>query len=244
MQFNDTTSRNGLIQSCELWTGLGTSQISGDATALKDFTRLINANYHKIVTMILESIGDWDFDDPNLDNTGFIKTYNLTASTQYVKLPLSDKILKVKRVEVTYDGVNWYKAEPMDISEYSPATSQSSNLSNDFSQSKPFYDLVGNYIYLYPVPNANVTAGLKLWITREVDEFTTSDTTQEPGFDEPFHEMLSVGASMDYALAKGLSNAGNIAAKLSDYELRLRRYYSDKEQDTKYIMKSAYVDYN
>lgn len=244
MNFNETTSNSGLIQSFEFWTGLGLAQVSGDATKLKEATRLINVNYHKVVTMILDSMDGWDFDDPNLANTGFIKTYDLTSGTQYVSFPLTDKVLKIRRVEVSYDGTNWYKAEPMDIGEYGDAVSQSTNLTNDFATTKPYYDLVGNYVYLYPVPTASVTGGLKLWITREVDEFATTDTTQEPGIDEPFHDMIAIGASLDYAVAKGLENVNSLAARFADYELRLRRYYGKKEDEREIVLKPAYENYD
>lgn len=243
MQFNDTSGLNGLIQSCEFWTGLGNGQISGDTTKLKEFTRLINNNYHKIVTVILDSMDGWDFDDPNHGDTGFIKSYNLTAGQQYVSFPLSDKILKIKRAEVTYDGTDWSRAAPMDINEYSRAVSETTNISDDFEQSAPFYDLRGNYVYLYPIPDINVTNGLKLWVTREVDEFTTADTTQEPGFDEPFHEMLAIGSSLDYGLAKGLENTGNMAQAFTAYEQRLRRYYGEKQDERAYTLKASNVNY-
>jgi len=243
MKFNDVTDNAGLIQSCEFWTGLGLAQISGDTAKLKEFTRLINNNYHKVVTAILESMDGWDFDDPNHANTSFIKSYNLVSGQQYVSFPLSDKILKIKRVEISYDNTNWYKAEPMDINEFTQAVSQTTNISNSFTKSDPYYDLVGNYLYLYPIPDLAVTSGLKLWVSREVDEFTSADTTQEPGIDEPFHEMIAVGASLDYALAKGLSTVNNLATKYADYEPRLRRYYSKKEDDRQLILKSSAENY-
>lgn len=243
MQFNETTNLTGLIQSAEEWSRLGKAQISGNTDRLKRFTRLINSNYHKVVTMIFESMDGWDFDDPNLANTGFIKTYNLVADTASVTLPVADKILKVKRVEITYDGTTWYHAAPIDINEYGDVSVQAT-IAGHFKQTQPYYDLVGNYVYLYPVPEANSTNGLKLWVAREVDEFTTADTTQEPGFDEPFHEMLAVGASRDYAIQEGLSNTESLAAVFSEYEQRLRRYYGKKEDDRHLVLKSTNESYN
>lgn len=243
MNFSDTTGLTGLIQSCEQWSRVGLAQISGNTNRLKRFTQLINNNYHKVVTMILESMDEWDFDDANLANTGFFKTYNITANTQTVTLPLSDKILKVKRVEITYDGTNWFLASPMDVNEYGGGTNQT-DVNNSFSTSQPFYDIQGNYIYLYPVPTASVNNGLKVLVTREVDEFTTADTTQEPGIDEPFHEMLAVGASRDYALQEGLSHAGDLNAVLQDYEARLKRYYGSKQMDRRMTLKSTDESYD
>lgn len=242
MVYNDTTSNLGLIQSCEDWARLGLAQISGNTNRLKKFTRLINNNYHKVVSMILESMDGWDFDDANLDNTAFIKTYDITANTQSVKLPLSDKILKIKRAEITFDGTNWYRMAPMDLNEYGGVTT-AAEIANNFSTSQPFYDLVGNYVYIYPIPTASVTGGLKLWIVREIDEFATSDTTQEPGFAEPFHDMLAIGSARDYALQEGLAHAGDLTVVFNDYEARLRQFYGNRETDRHLVMKSADESY-
>lgn len=242
MQFNDTTNLNGLIQSAERWARLGKAQISGNTDLLKYFTLLINNNYHKVVTMIFDSKDGWDFDDPNHGDTGFIKTFDLVANTQSVTLPVSEKILKVKRAEVSFDGSNWYRAQPIDINEYGGVAVQS-EIAGNFAKTSPYYDMQGQYVYLYPFPDANVTDGLKLWVAREVDEFTTADTTQEPGFDEPFHDMLAIGASRDYAIQKGLGHAADLSAVYADYEARLRRYYGEKQEDRHFVLKPNNEDY-
>lgn len=242
MKFNDTSGLNGLVQSCEFWTGKGNAQISGDSTSLAEFTRLINVNYHKVVTMVLSSMDEWDFDDANIGDAGFIKTYNLVSGTQTVTLPASDKILKVKRAEITYDGTTWYRLSPLDINEYGD-TSDAATVANNFSKSSPYYDVHGNYVYLYPIPDAAVSGGLKLWVVREIDEFTTADTTQEPGIDEPFHEMIAIGASLDYAFAHNLASANGLASKFVDYEQRIKQYYGSRQEDRAMTMKPSNVDY-
>lgn len=242
MVFNDVSTKDGLIQSCEFWTGKGDAQISGDSTALAEFTRLINISYNKVVTMILASMDEWDFDDINNADTGFIKTYNLVSGTQTITLPASDKILKIKRAEITYDGSTWYKLNPLDINEYGD-TSDPTTIANNFTKSKPYYDVHGNYVYLYPIPDAAVSGGLKLWVTREVDAFTAADTTQSPGIDKPFHDMIAVGASLDYAFAHNLANVNSLAAKFVDYENRLKQYYGSRQEDRAIVMKPSNVNY-
>lgn len=243
MNFSETTNKTGLIQECEFLSGIGDTQISGNTSNLKLFTRLINSRYHLLTTTIFKAMDEWDFDDPNHANTGFEKTYNLTGSQRYVELPVSDKILKVKRVEVSYDGVNWKRANPVDVNEISDAVS-SSTIDGKFSTSTPFYDLIGKYLYLYPMPTASVTGGLKVWIAREIDEFATTDTTQEPGFDEPFHRMLAIGAALDWAIAKGKENKNDLAALWNDYEARLINYYGKKNADRQYILSGQSVNYD
>lgn len=243
MEFSNTSTLGGLIQECELLTGLGNTQISGNTTNLKIITRLLNATYHEVVTMILDSQDEWDFDDKN--HTDYpILTTSLVASQQDYTLPASLKALKIKRVEITYDGSQWYKAEPLDINELGIAT-DTTTISGNFSTGSPRYDLQNNALFLYPIPSSNVSGGLKIWVSREIDEFTTADTTQEPGFDEPFHRMLAVGASLKYAMAKQLSNRKELIEEYGDYEKRLRGYYGNKQKDRDVIaMQAAYVDYN
>lgn len=242
MQFSDTTTRNGLIQDCEFWTAIGDAAISGTTATLQHFTRLINARYHQVVTMILRAQDEWDFDDA-VKTDYPIYTTSLVADQADYTFPTSLKILKIKRVEVTYDGgTNWYKAEPLDINEYTKNTT-AATISQNFVKTSPFYDIQYNSLFLYPVPTAASTNGLKIWISREITEFATSATTAEPGFDEPFHRMLSIGASLDYAVAKGLSNKNDLAALWADYEARLNEYYGSKQKDREYILKPGYQDY-
>ena len=58
-----------------------------------------------------------------------------------------------------------------------------------------FYNLVGSNIELFPAPSSSevtATAGLKIYVSREVDEFVSTDDTQEPGIPKPFHKILSL----------------------------------------------------
>jgi len=244
MQYSNTTTKDGLIQDCEFWTNLADAGISSNATLLAKFNGRINSWYHKVVTMILESQDEWDYDDSN--HTDFpILTTNLVASQQDYAIPVSEKVFKVKRVEVTYDGTNWYKAEPMDINERGLATDTTS-IAGAFSTSQPKYDIQYESIFLYPIPSSDVTAGLKIWWTREVDEFVVGDTIQEPGIDEPFHRMLSIGASYDWLIVNKPENTTLITrleGLLADYEARLKRHYGSKQKDRQYTLKSAYVNY-
>jgi len=169
-----------------------------------------------------------------------VVTSDLVATQQDYTLPASEKILKVKRVEVQYTtNGQWFKAEPLDIAERSSAT-DTTTLAQDFVKTAPFYDLAYNAVWLYPIPDSAVTGGLKLWVMREIDEFVTSDTTQEPGIDEPFHRLISLGASLDWAVAKGLSNKNDIAAQVGDLESRMIRHYTTKNADRRFVFDSVY----
>lgn len=245
MVFNDTSGKSGIIQQCEFWTGMGDTAISGDSTLLlKIFTGLINIAYHQVITKILKAQDEWDFDDPNIGDTGFMKTYNLTANTQYIDIGLTSKILKVKRVEVELDNANWKKAEPLDIGELDFGTSDTTLIASHFSTDYPKYDQHGRYVFFYPIPLISVTAGAKLWVTREVDEFVVGDTTQEPGFDKPFHQLIPLMAALDWGLSHRLDNRAEVASKIATLTADLEVYYGKKNEDRQLSAKAYVEDYN
>lgn len=210
-------------------------------------TIAVNSWYQKANDIILSYQDGWDFDDPKWGDTGNVKTYNLTADTQNVDIDTeTNKIIKLKRVEVTYDGTNWYKAEPMDINEFSKGTGTATNISGSFTKSEPYYDMVGEEIFLYPTPTANVTNGLKLWFSRDVDVFTSAEVTAgtvSPGLANQFHRYLSVGAALDYAVGYNLENKNYLANLVADYEERMKKFYGRRNEDRQFIFKGAEVNY-
>lgn len=233
MDYNDTTTKLGLVQDCEFLCQFNDGDISGNATMLATFTRLMNKHYHKTVLAILEAQDTWDFDDKNFSDYP-IATTPLVAGQRDYTFPVSLKILKIKRVDVTYDGTNWYRANPIDSGLPVDGLGNSTFEDSLVSISSPRYDAKSNAIWVYPLADASqVSAGAKIRIEffREIEEFTASDTTKEPGIDRPFHQMISLGASMEYAVAKMLGNAGNLADLYRDMEQRLKEYYSRKEVD-------------
>ncbi|MEB3330854.1 MAG: hypothetical protein VKQ33_16655, partial [Candidatus Sericytochromatia bacterium] len=126
-----------------------------------------------MTTEILSAIDGWDFKAETA-------TTNLVASQQEYVLPAD--ILKIKRVEVTYDGTNWAKANFFDINEKTGSTS-TTDIANEFNTNEPYVDLMDDSLMIYPIPSSNVTAGLKIWYEKEQDELTAA--TDEPAFARP-----------------------------------------------------------
>lgn len=240
--YNDTSGKTGLMQDFEFLIGTEDARITGNATLKAQVTNLFNRKLHQAQMVILNSLDGWNYDDVN--HTDYpILTGDLVANQQSYVFGAAEKIIKIDRVEVTYDGTNWYKAEPLDINEIGSATDTTSNADN-FSTDKPYYDMRGDSLYLYPTPTAAVTGGIKIWIVREPDEFTTSDTTQEPGIDEAFHRYISLGAAVDWAVAKKLPNYNTLKAEFLELEGRMKQHYSNKIDDTNMQFKPAYINYD
>jgi len=251
MQFSDTSAKAGLVQYAEVLTGLGDAAISGNTTLLAQFTSLINRAYHKVVTMVLDSQDEWDFDDNNHSDYAVLSA-SVVANQRDYQIPVGEKVLKIKRLDISYDGTNFYKAEPFDINEsglgmgLTSDSTQEATIDGRFERTQPKYDLRGNSIWIYPRADAtDVANGGKIRIewTREIDEFTVADTTQEPGIDEPFHPLIVKLACVDYLLGHDQNKADRIKRDALEDEQRLKTYYSDKQEDRNNVLKAAFVDY-
>ena len=236
------------MQRCEYWTNKGDAVITGNTLDFARFTQSINNWYQKTVTMVLESQDEWDFDDLAHGDFPIVKTPLVDAQRDY-SIPASEKVLKLKRVDITYDGSTYFKAEPIDTGETSISFGDDTKTDGHFHKNAPFYDTQYGSVSIYPRANAaDVANGAKIrmeW-TREIDEFTVADTTQEPALDEPFHEMLAIGASFDWLLINKPQNTTLITrleGLLVDYERRLRNHYSTKQEDRKYMLKPADLNY-
>lgn len=197
----------------------------------------LNAHYDYFVNEILESMDDWEFQAE-------VATCNLVASQQEYTLPTD--IIKLKRVEVTYDGTNWYVANHFDINERSEPT-DSTSVNADFSTSKPYFDLMDTGLFLYPIPTANVTAGLKIWY--EKNATALSAVGDSPVFMKAFHKGLAYGAAKDY-FEKFLDNKANqaklIQAEKNYYSTleRMKQSYQRRNQDRPYVVLPAYGEYD
>lgn len=192
-----------------------------------DLDASLNMYYDLFVSEILDAMDEWDF---NAD----IATADLVANQQEYVFPTT--LLKIKRIEVTYDGTNWYKAEPMDVNEVGHATDTTS-IRNHFITSEPYFDLMDTSLMLYPVPTANSTAGIKIWYEKNVDHLSAD--TDEPAISRSFHKGLCYGAAKDYFekyINVGSNNvkAQTASGNLETYIQRAKVFYRKKSQDRHY----------
>lgn len=222
MQFSDSSTKTGLVEDVRFLTSTDSNSF---ATA--DITRSINRYYYKAVMAAWESQDAWDFDDAN--QTGFaIATTDLVNAQQDYALPST--ALKIRRVEAKDSAGNWVKLEPISLEEIPVA-------SDEFMETNAmprFYRLERNSVMLYPKPataSVTTTNGLKIHFLREVDEFTASDTTQEPGIAEPFHRILSLGAAYDFCVTREKPQAQTLKAELEQLIMELRKFVSSRYLD-------------
>lgn len=221
--------------------------VNADTVSYPDANLLIDINiwYQKVISMILESMDEQDFDD--MRKTDYpIKTTSMVAGQRDYSIPVSEKVLKIKRVDLSYDGTHYYKANPLDDGEVNYGWGNDTDIDVNFSQYQPRYDVKYNSIFIYPL---GVSGGIvRVEWERNVTPFTSADyttvltdSTVVPGFDDPFHPMLAAGPAWEFAVQRQLPQLGQLTTGLQDWELRLRTAYGKKNLD-RVLALSAYQD--
>ena len=244
MRWSETTNSTGLVQDITFLTGLDTNAVS-----LAHRARLANMWYYRAAILAWKSDPDWQFDDPNIAVSS--SDNNWTYDATYVGLPratrtmtddvriyrLPTNALSIERVEILRSDGNWYVVDPITESNI-PRVNAPEGAANfaisEFYKTKGiprFYNLIGANIELFPAPDSSqvtVASGLKIYVSREIDEFVGTDTTQEPALPEPYHRILSLGASYDIALAKGLQNAAQLKKEVEQLLFEMQDFYTKR----------------
>lgn len=237
------------------------TQLTGADTTSNGYptaNRLIDINswYHKIVsTMIYGSQDESDFDDQR--NTTYpMKTVLLVAGQRDYPIPVSEKVVGIKRCDISWDGgTTWYRASPIDSSEISRGMGRMSDstsentLDGDYDKTQPVYDSKYNSIFIYPRATAqDVTNGaiMKLEWQREVTPFTSGELstgTEVPGFDTAFHPILAYGPAFEYCVINNPTLAKSLYGVLQDYESRLQKVYGLKQRDRTMVLQANIKNY-
>ncbi len=208
---------------------LGISRSNTTQYPLADFIRSANNWYRRANNWIWHSTGTFEYDDSNYTNLP-IATTDLVADQRDYLLPSTAQ--KIDRVEVKDAGGDWQVLKAFDKSQTQTAMEELYSTSGMPQR----YDMVGNSIMLYPAASSEMTTlsqGLKLYFSRDIDEFTTSDTTASPGFSESFHELISIGAAIDYANVIDQSRLGVLNNQLVELKKELEQFYGSRHRDLK-----------
>jgi hypothetical protein len=228
MQFNDTTNLNGIIQEIERMTDLGSTYISGDATRLKDFTSTINRVSSRVWHTIFMSSGNWQYDDSN--NTDLPQsTTNLVSAQRKYTIP-SDA-LTIQRIECKDASGQWYELKPITKEMVHQGLDEFMK-----SDSQPmYYRLLGNTLEMFPASNYASTAGMKVYYDRGSVAFVSTATTATPGFAGEYHEIIPIGASIEWLKVKQ-PNTPSLTILTNDYlkiEDNIKKFYGKRFKDMK-----------
>lgn len=240
MVFNDTSTKLGLIQNCEmrLFGDNGYGQISGDTNKLYQFTERINRAQDRFIFLAMTADGRWQYDDTNYTDYG-IATTDLVAGQKDYTLAVShlemEKVLILPSATSTnYQILSTTDQDDIDAKAYLENPSTVTGV--------PYrYDKRANSIFLDPVPSYNATSGIKIYFKRGPSYFIYSDTTKVPGFASIFHDYLALHASRDYALDRTLAIATSLDELVTRAETAITKFFSQRDKDERHVMRGKKI---
>lgn len=226
MQFSDTTNKNGLIQDCEFWTGLGDARISGNATLLKVFTNLINRRADRLYGRLGVRSPLSQTDDTNYDNHPF-STFAIASGThdyQFLETEDGEAITDITAVMIQRSAADtdYYELDKLTLDTPGAALVMSPN--SDNTGIPTGYIERNNTVFFNRIPDYNAYG--KVFFKRSPSYFTSADTTKVPGFDAHHHRLLSLGASYDWILVNKAENTALITRLESEIERAEREFES------------------
>ena len=191
MQFSDTTNNLGIIQACERYTNLGDTTISGTTATLKEFTAYANTTMRRLWHKIFMSSGNWHYDDGNQTNLPQAVTDTVAAQAKYA---IPSDAMTIKRMEYKDSNGDWSEVLPLTLEEIPMAVDEYHKEDADPIR----YRLVDDTIELFPAPKSAISGGLKVYFDRGSVAFANTDTTKTPGFVAEYHDLVAVGASLEW----------------------------------------------
>lgn len=223
MQFNDTTTRQGIIQYCERQCRLGSGGISGTTALLEDFTAYANTIMSRLWHVIFNATGSWLYDDANRTDLPQATTSLINGTALYVT---PSQALTISRGEVMDEAGNWHPLIALAQEEVPVAIDEF----RDGDGLPRFFRMIGDTVELFPAPNYNSTGGLKLYFDRGAVLFSTSDTTAQPGFASEYHDLVHLGASLEYMDIKMASDPATKVArkKYTERSKELKEFYKKR----------------
>lgn len=246
MVFNDNSGGQGIVQDTYF-----EATANASSYPIADLTRNANNALDTTVSLILGADGRWQFDSTNATDLPIGTTALVSGQQDYT---FDDEYLVINAVECSDSLGNWTKLIPIDNYDEDVALS-------DFMTEggvPVYYDKIGESILLYPAPNYSIAptdnpvGGLRAYFQRNIDYFTTTDTTKKPGFAEHLHKYISLYCAYIYACAKGLPIQSSLKSRMEFYEgntLRggndkgaIVKFYSYREQDAVKRITSESVD--
>jgi hypothetical protein len=234
MTFNDTTTKLGLIQDCEMNLFGNYGDISGNTNRLYDFTARLNRAYDKVSGMIMSADGKWEWDDTNYTDLPIGNTDLILGQQDYT---LDVEYISVSKVIVYDTAGNKHVLQPIDRNDPGARV----YLEDINSTGQPiWYDKIGVSLRLYPTPNYDYTEGLEVYFQRKPSYFAYTDTTKPPGLPSIFHRLLVLEACLDYAISKQMPQKNDLAVVVKEMEDGIVDFYSKRAKDEAKFIYPAY----
>ncbi len=197
---------------------------------IADLTSSANRAVERVVSLINRHNRKWQFDDTNQTDLPTALGPVTSGQKDYA---LATTHLTIDRIEIKDTAGNWTLLDPIDETELTRDRKMALMAYRNTPGIPVEYDLLGASVFLYPTPNYTQASSLKLYFTRPPVAFLTTDTTVQPGFNPLFHDLISLWASYDYALASDKNNGANIFGEIQRKEQELIAFYGTRDRATR-----------
>lgn len=199
MQYKNTTDKNGIIERAEMLCGLGDGAISGDTTLLKQFTGLMNQAYFEVVMAIMSVDKRWKFDDYNYNDLNNAPITMVTSQADY-SIPVAVTSANIATF-LRLNGVYFQEATG-ERTYLTPMTEEDTLTTTDGTPTK-YKNNGKSIIFQCPLSASCVTKYTTFHIEfqRVPDAFLYTDTTQQPGFIETYHDLIPLKGSALYLMS-------------------------------------------
>ncbi len=206
-----------------------------------DMLIAINNAYERVASLILQADGRWQWDDTNFTTDFPIATTDLVSGQ--ADYTLATTHLRILRVEVSSSSGSFIKLEQFD-----PADRLTDSLTQLATQTgtPTTYDVLGASIILYPKPNYNYTAGVKIYFQRGPDLFTSAQVTtgtKLPGFNFLYHDLIPLWVAYNYALDNAQPTANGYMNEIMRKEDSLKLDYSRRNKDQRDILTTKRISF-
>jgi hypothetical protein len=227
MQFNPSSKVDSIIADIDflLW---GDGSTLNTNYSLIDRTRNVNISLDEIVAELHKADPNYQWDDST--NEDFpIATLAITAAQDHYSL--LDSTLVIHRVRMKDSSGVMKTLTPRLESEFSDSELASTGTPIGYYK-------IGQAVFPVPVPDYGYSAGVELSFQRGANHFESTDTDTSPGFNSMFHQYLSVGAALRYALANGLDKKiSYLDNKLKEIKKDIMEHYQRRSPDDRTRMR-------
>jgi hypothetical protein len=229
MQFNPTDKSVSIVGDIDFLLFSDSSTLNTNYS-LTDRTRNVNTAWDEVVAELYKADPNHLWDDSN--NTDFpIATVALTANSDHYTM--LDSSLVVYRVRMKDTNGSWVTLTPKIRSELTDTELNATGTPDKY------FKLAGA-IFPLPVPNYSVAGGVELTFQRGGNHFTIASTTESPGFNSQFHQILSIKAAKRYALANGMSKKVAVLDQMEkEVSQKMLEHYQLRSPDEKPKFKLA-----
>ncbi len=194
MKFNPTDKADSICADIDFLLFGDGSTLNSDYS-LADRTRNVNIALDEVVSELFKADPNFMWDDTT--NADF-PIATVTTGEDHVTLP--DESLVIHRVRIRNSNGDIVTLIPTTRRELDDSELNSTGIPDRYYK-------IDNGIF--PIPSPASSFEYELEFQRGANHFVTTDTDKKPGFNSQFHQYLSIGASLRYALANGMREKSN-----------------------------------